>query len=341
MIGDKREPSIEAKFVEKRRAWARNPAILKTAHRIHLGDARRMEELGVDPFLHLVVTSPPYWNLKEYPLLTGSQLGNLADYQEFLVELRRVWHRCFQLLVPGGRLCVVVGDVCLSRRKAGRHSVIPLHADISRDCIDTGFDYLSPIFWYKIANAATEVEGNGTTFLGKPYEPNAVIKNDVEYILIFRKPGAYRAPTPEQRALSVIDRGDHDRWFRQIWEDIPGQVRAQGHPAPFPKELANRLISMFSFVGDIVLDPFWGTGTTTAAAIESHRSSIGYEIEPQYLEIGKTRFRQSSLDAHVEFFGPVPGKISSCAAYQMVGASPPDRVFTPRGLYATRARAIR
>lgn len=259
-----------------------------------------MAELGTEPLVHLVVTSPPYWNLKEYPALPGGQLGNLPDYREFLAELRRAWARCYQLLVPGGRLCIVVGDVCISRRKAGRHSVIPLHADIAKACMEVGFDYLSPIFWYKIANAATEVEGNGATFLGKPYEPNAVIKNDVEYVLIFRKPG-YRTPTPEQRVLSVIEREHHDRWFRQIWTDIPGQARVQGHPAPFPKELAFRLINMFSFVGDIVLDPFWGTGTTTAAAIDACRSSIGYEIEPKYLEIGRARFQQSFLHARVYF----------------------------------------
>ncbi len=260
-----------------------------------------MEHLGAEPLVHLVVTSPPYWNLKEYPDRPGSQLGNVNDYREFLTELANVWHRCFQLLVPGGRLCIVVGDICLSRRKAGRHSVVPLHADISRQCTDFGFDYLSPILWYKIANAATEVEGNGSAFLGKPYEPNAVIKNDVEYILIFRKPGAYRAPTAEQRLLSIIERDDHDRWFRQVWTDVPGQMRLKGHPAPYPKELAFRLVSMFSFVGDLVLDPFWGTGTTTAAAMDAYRCSVGYEIEPQYLAIGHARFSQADSAATIEF----------------------------------------
>ena len=296
-----RELTIDAKFAAKRRAWARKPTILNTEHRVYLGDGRRMSELGAHP-VHLVVTSPPYWNLKEYPDGIDAQLGNLADYRAFNKELRSVWERCFQLLVPGGRLCVVVGDVCLSRRKAGRHSVVPLHADIASMCMEIGFDYLSPIFWYKIANAATEVEGNGAAFLGKPYEPNAVIKNDVEYILILRKPGAYRNPTSEQRALSIIDRKDHDRWFRQVWTDVPGQARLQGHPAPYPKEVAFRLINMFSFVGDSVLDPFWGTGTTTAAAIDAHRSSIGYEIEPRYIEIGKARFQQGYIDAKVHFF---------------------------------------
>jgi DNA modification methylase len=295
------EPSIETKFAAKRRAWAQQPAILRTTHRIYEGDGRSMEHLGAEPLVHLVVTSPPYWNLKEYPDRPGSQLGNMPDYQEFLAELSSVWRRCFQLLVPGGRLCVVVGDVCLSRRKAGRHFVVPLHADIARQCLEFGFDYLSPIFWYKIANASTEVEGNGSAFLGKPYEPNAVIKSDVEYILIFRKSGSYRTPSSEQRALSIIEREDHERWFRQVWTDVPGQVRLQGHPAPYPKELAFRLINMFSFVGDVVLDPFWGTGTTTAAAVEAHRCSIGYEIEPQYLAIGHARFGQMEIEADIEF----------------------------------------
>ena len=305
-----REPSVDAKFATKRKAWAGNPAILSTSHRIYLGDARLMPELGSAPAVHLVVTSPPYFNLIQYPNTpAGQQLGNLSDYDAFLAELRKVWQRCLDVLHPGGRLCVVVGDVCVSRKEAGRHYLLPLHADISRDCMRMGFDYLNPLLWSKIANAATEVRGNGATFLGKPYEPNAVIKNNVEYILIFRKPGAYRNPTQEQRDLSVIDKEDHKRWFRQVWEDIPGQSRWRGHPAPFPVELAFRLISMFSFVGDTVLDPFCGTATTVEAAIKAHRSSIGYEIEPEYMELAKSRFAQSTLEAPVlcvESQGPTP-----------------------------------
>jgi DNA modification methylase len=187
-----------------------------------------------------------------------------------------------------------------------------------------GFDYLNPILWSKIANASTEVEGNGSTFLGKPYEPNAVIKNNVEYILILRKPGAYRNPTKEQRELSVIDRENHKQWFRQVWEDIPGQSRWRGHPAPYPVELAFRLISMFSFVGDTVLDPFCGTGTTVEAAIKAHRSSIGYEIESEYMQLVKSRFSQSTLEAPVlcvESKGPTArkgsdGKVVELAAQQ-------------------------
>jgi site-specific DNA-methyltransferase (adenine-specific) len=179
--------------------------------------------------------------------------------------------------------------------------VLPLPADISIRARRIGFDYLTPIHWYKIANMATEV-GGSARFLGKPYEPNAILKNDVETILLLRKPGSYRKPTPEQRALSLIDPDDHRRWFRSVWSDIRGETRKRGHPAPYPVELAGRLIQMFSFVGDTVLDPFWGTGTTTVAAIQTARSSIGYEIERQYVENGRARLAQ--LDA-----ASVPGHI--------------------------------
>lgn len=296
------EPTVAEKFLAKQQALSNNPAILNTAHRVVLGDAREMRGLGDSQSIHLVVTSPPYWTLKVYQGEAGDlQLGHMADYERFQNELDRVWRRCFDLLVPGGRLCVVIGDVCLPRRKVGRHFVVPLHADISIRCRSIGFDYLTPILWYKIANAATEVEGNGAPFLGKPYEPNGIIKNDVEYILQFRKPSGYRNPTSEQRTLSLIDKEDHNRWFRAIWADIPGSSREKGHPAPFPVELAYRLIRMFSFVGDTVLDPFLGTGSTTEAAIKAFRSSIGYDIEKKYFDIVRERFRQRQIGAEVDF----------------------------------------
>ncbi len=297
----KTESSVEEKFKAKRAALAEFPAILNSSHRVVLGDARSMNEIQSNS-TQLVVTSPPYWTLKRYDGGAGrAQLGHLEDYEEFQRELDRVWERCLDVLVPGGRLCVIVGDVCLARRKTGRHFVVPVHADISIHCRKLGFDYLTPILWYKIANAATEVEGNGAPFLGKPYEPNGIIKNDVEYVLIFRKPGGYRNPTNEQRVLSLIEKDKHSRWFRAIWNDIPGASRGLGHPAPYPVEIAYRLISMFSFIGDTVLDPFLGTGTTTEAAIIANRSSIGYEVEEKYYEIVKRRFAQLRSEATISF----------------------------------------
>jgi len=253
---------------------------------LRLGDARALDWIA-DDSVHLVLTSPPYWTLKKYND-HPEQLGDVAEYETFMDELDKVWQHCFRVLVKGGRLCCVVGDVCLARRNNhGRHMVVPLHADISVRCRRVGFDYLTPIFWHKIANASYEVE-NGSVFLGKPYEPNAIIKNDVEYILMLRKPGAYRKPTEEQRRLSKIGKDDHAKWFRSAWYDVPG-ASTKNHPAPFPLELANRLVRMFSFVGDTVLDPFAGTGTTLLAALSAQRDAIGVEIDTAYIRAARNR----------------------------------------------------
>jgi site-specific DNA-methyltransferase (adenine-specific) len=246
-------------------------------HRLVNGDARDLSFLD-DASVHLAVTSPPYWNLKRYNE-HPDQLGHIDDYEAFLAELERVWTHIFRVLVPGGRLVCVVGDVCVARRDYGRHLVFPLHSDISVICRRIGFDNLNPIIWHKISNAAYEVE-NGSKFLGKPYEPNAIIKNDVEFILMQRKPGGYRKPTTAQRDASRIDKEDFDKWFRQIWNITGASTRH--HPAPFPLELASRLVRMFSFTEDTVLDPFCGSGTTMVAALRAGRNSIGVEIDPEY-----------------------------------------------------------
>jgi len=258
-------------------------------HRLILGDARKLSEIA-DSTVQLVVTSPPYWNIKEYDNIPG-QLGNIADYERFLDNLDCCWSECFRVLVPGGRLVIVVGDVLLSRRKHKTHQVIPLHADIQTRCRRLGFSNLAPVFWYKIASVVYEADGNGKGFLGKPYEPNAIVKHDVEYILMERKPGSYRSPDPRIRLLSIIPATKHSIWFRQVWDDINGDQTRQ-HPAPFPEELANRIIHMFSFVGDTVLDPFVGTGTTMVAAARCGRNSIGVEIDPAYWRAARDRLNR-------------------------------------------------
>jgi DNA modification methylase len=261
----------------------------KTIHRLINGDARDLSFLP-DESIHLVITSPPYWNLKRYNE-NPNQIGHIEDYESFLNELRLVWEHVFRILVPGGRLVCVVGDVCVSRRKFGRHLVFPLHADICVICRKIGFDNLNPIIWHKIANASFEVE-NGSKFLGKPYEPNAIIKNDMEFILMQRKPGGYRKPTQEQRRLSKMNKEDFDSWFQQIWHITGASTR--NHPAPFPLELASRLIRMFSFHGDTVLDPFCGTGTTMVAALRYERNSIGIDIEPEYCRMAARYLKKES-----------------------------------------------
>ena len=264
---------------------------ISSAHDLHLGDARDMGFLESQS-VHLIVTSPPYWTLKEYRHTEG-QLGDVDDYEDFLIELDKVWTQCFDALVPGGRLICVVGDVCLSRRKNnGRHVVVPLHASIQEHCRRIGFDNLAPIIWSKIANAAYEVEG-GSSFLGKPYEPNAVIKHDIEFILMQRRHGGYRKPSLDKRILSLISADNHQKWFQQIWSGLTG-ASTRNHPAPFPVELAERLIRMFSFVGDTVLDPFMGTGTTAVAAAKCGRDSIGVEIDPVYFDAACKRVRSEA-----------------------------------------------
>lgn len=257
-----------------------------THHILHLGDARDLDWISASS-IHLVLTSPPYWTLKKYND-HPDQLGDIADYGAFLDELDKVWKHCHRVLVEGGRIVCVVGDVCIARRRNnGRHLVVPLHADISVRARRIGFDYLTPVLWNKISNASYEVE-NGSSFLGKPFEPNAIIKNDIEYILMLRKPGGYRKPTEEQRRASKLSKDEHARLFRSIWTDLPG-ASTREHPAPFPVELANRIVRMFSFVGDTVLDPFSGTGSTAVGALRAGRNSIGVEIDPRYFDLSKRR----------------------------------------------------
>lgn len=278
---------------------------LPTSHTLHQGDARDLSFIP-DQSVHLIVTSPPYWTLKEYRDSDG-QLGHVDDYGHFIQELNKVWAHCLRVLVPGGRLICVVGDVCLSRRKnAGEHTVVPLHASIQVECRRLGFSNLAPIIWHKIANAKYEAEGNGGGFLGKPYEPNAVIKNDIEFILMERKPGGYRSPSVETRVLSVIAAENHKAWFQQVWTGVTGASTKQ-HPAPYPLELTTRLVRMFSFVGDTVLDPFMGTGTTNLASAMWGRNSIGVEIDPHYFGMAEERLNKRSED----FFNAITTKTSS------------------------------
>ena len=272
-----------------------------TTHIIRQGDARDLSFIETES-VHLVCTSPPYGSLKEYEDHPG-QLGNLAVYEEFLEQLDTVWKEVLRVLVPGGRLACVVGDVCISRRKGGRHHVLPLSADIQVRARRLGFDNLTPIRWLKVANIRLEAS-RSSRFLGKPNLPNGIVKNDLEHILLLRKPGGYRSPTPEQEARSRIETDDYARWFAPIWADVSGQTRTE-HPAPFPVEIPRRLIRMFSFTGDTVVDPFSGTGTTAVAAIELGRNSVSVELVPRYVDLTLSRLQALELAARVEVQRPV------------------------------------
>jgi modification methylase len=261
----------------------------RTRHEMILGDAR---DLGFVPSesVHLVVTSPPYFNLKPYASdADGRQLGRIDDYEVFLKELDRVWRECERVLVPGGRICCVIGDILIPRRAGGRHRVLPLPSDIQVRSRNHGLDNLTPILWFKIGNRTNEAGGGSSGYFGKPYQPGAIIKNDHEHIIMLRKPGGYRTTPMIQKALSMLQRDEMDAWMRPVWSDIRGASLREGHPAPFPAELAERLIRMFSFAGDAILDPFAGSGSTAVAAIRAGRNSISVEIEEEYLNAATRR----------------------------------------------------
>lgn len=267
-----------------------------TLHQVIEGDARELSFIPNES-VHLVCTSPPYAHLKEYPA-HPEQLGNVGSYEKFLDELDKVWSECLRILVPGGRVACVVGDVCISRKAGGRHHVLPLSADLQVRLRRLGFDCLTPIRWMKVSNIKLEAS-RSARYLGKPNLPNGIVKNDLEHILFFRKPGGYRSPTPEMERLSFIPADEYAKLFAPVWTDVSGQLRRE-HPAPYPVEVPRRLIRMFSFAGDNVLDPFGGTGTTTIAAMETGRNSISVEIEPTYVDLIETRLAQQNLIATIE-----------------------------------------
>jgi modification methylase len=270
-----------------------------TRHLLAQGDARDLGWIP-DESIHVVVTSPPYGLLKQYSQVPG-QLGNGEDptsveaYLSFLDELDRSWSECARVLVPGGRICCVVGDICLSRRAAGRHHVLPLAADIQVRARNVGLDNLTPIRWIKVANLKLEASAS-SWYLGKPNLPNGIVKNDVETIVMMRKPG-YRKPTSDMETASRIETGDYRRLFAPVWDDIPGeQSRRYRHPAPYPEALSSRLIRMYSFVEDTVLDPFVGSGTTIVSAMNTGRNSIGVEIVPEYVSTAAKRVLAAAPD---------------------------------------------
>ena len=267
-------------------------------HQVLQGDCRELLGKIPDSSVHLICTSPPYGALKIYPTRSG-QLGNESDYGEFLDQLDKVWQQSLRVLVPGGRLACVVGDICLARKDAGRHHVLPLAADITVRARRIGFDCLNGIKWLKVANVSLE-SSRSSRFMGKPNLPNGIIKNDMESILMFRKPGGYRTAAADQVRDSRINTTDYIRWFLPVWSDVPG-VGSTDHPAPFPIEIPRRLVRMFTFVDDVVVDPFAGTGSTAVAAMGTGRRSLSIELEPSYIQLIERRIVEANASGVVRF----------------------------------------
>jgi len=261
--------------------------MLQPEARIILGDSRRMAEVASGS-VDLVVTSPPYWHLKDYGV--PGQIGYGQSLHEYLQDLYRVWQECHRVLRPGGRLCINVGDQFARAAVYGRYKVIPLHAEIIAQGETLGLDFLGSIIWQKKTTMNTT---GGAPVMGSyPYPPNGLVEIDYEFILIFKKPGPPKKVSRELKEASRLSREEWKEYFAGHWRF--GGARQVGHEAMFPEELPRRLIRMFTFVGDTVLDPFVGSGTTVKVALELGRHAVGYEINDAFLDRIRDKLRLSA-----------------------------------------------
>jgi DNA modification methylase len=265
---------------------------LKTIHKIIIGDSRQMNLLS-DKSAHLVITSPPYWQLKDYG--TENQIGFHESYENYINNLDLVWKECHRVLHPGCRLCINIGDQFARSVYYGRYKVIPIRTEIIKFCETIGFDYMGAVIWQKVTTTNTT---GGATIMGSfPYPRNGILKLDYEFILLFKKLGISPAPTKEQKELSAMTKDEWNTFFSGHW--YFAGAKQDGHIAMYPEELPARLIKMFAFSGDTILDPFLGSGTTSLAARNLGRNSIGYEINPDYIPLIKDKLNigQADLDS--------------------------------------------
>jgi DNA modification methylase len=263
---------------------------MKTWHKIIIGDSRWMKEVP-DESVHLIITSPPYWQLKDYG--NEKQIGFNDTYEEYINNLNLVWNECHRVLHKGCRLCINIGDQFARSVYYGRYKVIPIRTEIIKFCESIGFDYMGAIIWQKVTTCHTT---GGATVMGSyPYPRNGILKLDYEFILIFKKYGNPPKVSKEIKEQSKLTNEEWNQYFTGHW-NFPGEKQDK-HLAMFPEELPRRLIKMFSFVGDTVLDPFLGSGTTSLAAKNLNRNSIGYEINEDFLPVIKEKLgiTQSSL----------------------------------------------
>lgn len=255
---------------------------MKTNHIIITGDSRNMEELE-DESIHLVITSPPYWQLKDYG--SEEQIGFNDSYESYINNLNLVWKESYRVLHKGCRLCINIGDQFARSVYYGRYKVIPIRTEIIKFCETIGFDYMGAIIWQKVTTTNTT---GGATIMGSfPYPRNGILKLDYEFILIFKKNGAPPKVSKEKKELSKLTTEEWNTYFQGHWNF--GGAKQDSHIAMFPEELPKRLIKMFSFVGDIILDPFLGSGTTSLAAKNLNRNSVGYEMNGEFISIIKKK----------------------------------------------------
>ena len=258
-------------------------------HKIVFGDSRSMDQIK-DKSVQLIITSPPYWQLKDYG--TEDQIGFNDSYEEYINNLNLVWKECYRVLSDGCRLCINIGDQFARSVYYGRYKVIPIRTEIIRFCESMGMDYMGAIIWQKTTTMNTS--GGGAIMGSFPYPRNGILKVDYEFILLFKKLGNAPKPTLEQKKTSEITKEEWNQYFSSHW-NFNG-VKQFGHIAMFPEELPKRLIKMFSFVGETVLDPFVGSGTTSLAAKHLNRNSIGYEINKEFKPLIQEKLSDSQMD---------------------------------------------
>ena len=258
----------------------------KTYHKIINGDSRDMSQLR-DECIHLALTSPPYWQLKDYG--TENQTGFNDTYENYINHLNLTWYECFRVLHKGGRLCINIGDQFARSVYYGRYKVIPIHSEIIKFCETIGFDFMGSIIWQK--TTTTNTSGGGSVMGSFPYPRNGIVKLDFEYILIFKKQGSIAKPTAAQKEASKMTTEEWNTYFNGHWY-VKG-TRQDKHIAMFPDEIPKRLIKMFSFVGENILDPFLGSGTTSKVARSLGRNSVGYEINKEFLPIIEEKVKGS------------------------------------------------
>ena len=255
---------------------------IKTTHKIINGDSRQMGSVK-DKSVNLVITSPPYWQLKDYG--TKNQIGYNDSYEEYVNNLNLVWKESYRVLDNGCRLCVNIGDQFARAVYYGRYKVIPIRTEIIKFCESINFDYMGAIIWQKKTTSNTT---GGASLMGSfPTPRNGILSIDYEFILIFKKLGKPTRTNKELKEQSKMTVKEWKEYFAGHWNF--GGARQDGHIAMFPEELPKRLIKMFAFKGDTVLDPFLGSGTTSLAAKNLDRNSIGYEINPEFIPFIKKK----------------------------------------------------
>jgi modification methylase len=261
---------------------------VQTQHKIVRGDSRCMTELR-DKSIQLVITSPPYWQLKDYGI--DEQIGFNDSYENYINNLNLVWKECYRVLDNGCRLCVNIGDQFARSVYYGRYKVIPIRTEIIKFCESIGFDYMGAIIWQK--KTTTNTTGGASIMGSFPFPRNGILSIDYEFILLFKKLGTSTRPDKTSKEQSRMTKEEWKEYFSGHWNF--GGVRQDGHIAMFPEELPKRLIKMFSFVGDTILDPFLGSGTTSLAAKNLNRNSVGYEINHEFIPYIKQKLQVSQL----------------------------------------------